>query len=281
VNQGEFPAEMTITRIVQEGPPMFTVFIRDITERKRAEQEIHQLNSQLEQRVLERTEELQAANKELEAFSYSVSHDLRAPLRGIDGFSRALLEDHGPKLDEEAKRKLGRVRMASQRMASLIDDLLNLSRINRVEIRHELVDLTLIARQIAGELQQLHPQRVVFFEIADGITAKGDTQLLHVVLDNLLRNSWKYTSKNPSARIEFNSFVRDGELTYFVRDNGAGFDMAHAAMLFVPFQRLHTQADFEGTGVGLATVQRIIRRHGGRVWAEGAVGKGATFYFTI
>jgi PAS domain S-box-containing protein len=203
-DRSEFPAELTITRIAQEGPPMFTGFIRDITARKRAEQEILELNSELEQRVLKRA-------AELEAFSYSVSHDLRAPLRGIDGFSRALLENYGSKLDEEAKRQLGRVRIASQHMAALIDDLLKLSRINRLELRQELVDLSSIANQIAAELQQSQPQRVVGFVIANGITARGDAQLLRIVLDNLLRNSWKYTSKHPTAKIEFNTVERDGE----------------------------------------------------------------------
>jgi PAS domain S-box-containing protein len=277
----EFPAELTITRIAREGPPMFTGFIRDITDRKRAEQEILQLNSELEQRVIKRTEELEASNKELEAFSYSVSHDLRAPLRGIDGFSRALLEENGPNLDEEAKRKLGRVRSASQHMASLIDALLKLSRINRLDMRQEPVDLSLIATQVAAELQQSQPQRSVVFKITDGMITQGDPQLLRVVLDNLFRNSWKYTSKHPTAKIEFGRLERDGECVYFVRDDGAGFEMAHANLLFTPFQRLHRQTDFEGTGVGLATVQRIIRRHGGRLWAEGAVEQGATFYFTM
>jgi PAS domain S-box-containing protein len=280
-NHSEFPAELTITRIAHDGAPMFTGFIRDISERKIAEEEIRQLNNDLEQRVIKRTAELDASNKELEAFSYSVSHDLRAPLRGIDGFSKALLEDYGPKLDEEAKRQLGRIRIASQRMALLIDDLLKLSRLNHVEIRQEPVDLTLIARQIAVELQQSQPGRVIFFEIDDDLRTTGDPQLLRVVVDNLFRNSWKYTSKHPTAKIEFKSFVRDDERVYFVRDDGVGFDMAHADMLFTPFERLHRQADFEGVGVGLATVQRIIRRHGGRLWAEGAVEQGATFYFTV
>jgi signal transduction histidine kinase len=252
-----------------------------LNEIQRAQREIQQLNNDLEQRVIKRTAELEAANKELEAFSYSVSHDLRAPLRGIDGFSRSLLEDYGSQLDDEAKRQLGRIRIGSQRMALLIDDLLKLSRINRLEIRREPVDLTSIARQIAAELRQAEPNRVVSFEITDGMVVTGDTNLLRIVVDNLLRNSWKYTSKHATAKVEFGKFERDGEIVYFVRDDGAGFDMAHANMLFVPFQRLHRQSDFEGIGVGLATVQRIIRRHEGRIWAEGAVEKGTTIYFTI
>src|SRR5882724_8385997 len=277
----EFPAEVTITRISQEGPPTFTGFIRDITERKRAEKEIRELNDQLEQRVIERTAELEASNRELEAFSSAVSHDLRAPLRSIDGFSKALLDDGREILDPQCQGHLTRIRAASQRMGLLIDDLLNLSRLSRTEMRRETVDLTSLARQITAELKQTQLDRDVIVTIEDGLIVEGDTHLLRVALENLLGNAWKYTSKHPTARIELVRANTGAEHVYLVRDDGAGFDMAHAALLFRPFQRLHRQTEFEGTGVGLATVQRIIHRHGGRLWAEGTVDAGAAFYFTL
>ena len=225
--------------------------------------------------------ELEQVNKELEAFSYSVSHDLRAPLRSIDGFSQALLEDYEDKLDEQGKDYLRRVRAATQRMSQLIDDLLNLSRISRTEIHYEEVNLTAIAKAITAELQKTQPERQVEFVIGENIVARGDSHLLRIVLDNLFRNAWKFTSKHPDARIEFGTIQQDGRLVYYVRDNGAGFDMNYANKLFTPFQRLHKSTEFEGTGIGLATVQRIIHRHGGSIWAEGEVEKGATFYFTL
>ncbi|HON72569.1 MAG TPA: ATP-binding protein, partial [bacterium] len=207
--------------------------------------------------------------------------DLRAPLRSIDGFSQALLEDYEDKLDEQGKDYLRRVRAATQRMSQLIDDLLNLSRISRTEMHYEEVNLTAIAKAIAAELQKTQPERQVEFVIGENIVARGDSHLLRIVLDNLLRNAWKFTSKHPHARIEFGTIQQDGRLVYYVRDNGAGFDMNYANKLFTPFQRLHKSTEFEGTGIGLATVQRIIHRHGGSVWAEGEVEKGATFYFTL
>ena len=235
----------------------------------------------LEEQLQHRNIELAAVNDELEAFSYSVSHDLRAPLRSIDGFSQALLEDYADKLDEQGKDYLGRARAASQRMGILIDDLLNLSRVTRTEIRRESVDLSALAQLVGSELQQQDPDRQVTFEVAEGAVAVGDPHLLRTVLDNLIGNAWKFTGKHPQARLEFGITEDNGQRAYFVRDDGAGFDMAHANKLFRAFQRLHEVTEFEGTGIGLATVQRIINRHGGRVWAESAIGEGATFYFTL
>jgi len=257
--------------------------------------ELQRYAAELERRVEARTHELQerneslrrnaaellAANTELDAFAYSVSHDLRAPLRSIDGFSQVLLEDYAGKLDEAGQESLQRVRAASQRMGTLIDDLLKLARVTRAEIRTEDVDLSGMARDIVADLQRSTPERQVEFEIAPGLKARGDTRLLRVALDNLLRNSWKYTAKQPAPRVEFRSADANGGRTFMVRDNGAGFDMKYADKLFGVFQRLHAAADFEGTGIGLATVRRIINRHGGRIWAEGAVDQGATFYFTL
>lgn len=254
---------------------------RDITALKRAHEDLRVLNAKLEQRVRERTCELEAANKELEAFSYSVSHDLRAPLRSIDGFSRILLEDYAAKLDDEGHGHLNRVRAATQRMAQLIDDLLNLSRVTRAQIRIEKVDLGAVAGAVAEELRQREPGRTVEFSAPEGVITEGDPHLLRVALENLLGNAWKFTCKEPHPRIEFGSMRADGRTDYFVRDNGAGFDARYAAKLFSAFQRLHSNTDFPGTGIGLATVQRIIHRHGGRVWAEGEVNKGATFYFNL
>jgi len=243
---------------------------KEIAERKRAEEAIKQLNARLE-----------LANKELEAFSYSVSHDLRAPLRWIDGFSQILLEEYLDKLDDQGQQYLRQVRESSQQMAQLIDDLINLSRVTRAEMSKEPVDLSRIAETVAEALRKTQPDRAVEFVIEKGMMAQGDPRLLRVVLENLLGNGWKYTGKRSPPRIEFGRTEQGGRPAYFVRDNGAGFDMAYVHKLFGAFQRLHAVSEFPGTGIGLATVQRIIHRHGGRVWAEGAVEKGATFYFTL
>jgi light-regulated signal transduction histidine kinase (bacteriophytochrome) len=250
----------------------------EIAERQQAEQRVQSLNQGLRQAILE----LKAVNSELEAFSYSVSHDLRAPLRSIDGFSQALLEDYGGRLDDTGQDFISRIRAATQRMGNLIDDLLTLSRVTRSSIRMESVNLSQLARRIATDLQQGCPERRVEFEIAPDLRAYGDTHLLQVVLENLLNNAWKFTAKQSQPIVTVGQSQSDnGSPIYFVRDNGAGFDMAYVDKLFSPFQRLHGMQDFPGNGIGLATVQRIIHRHGGRVWAEGVIDRGATFYFTL
>jgi two-component system NtrC family sensor kinase len=226
-------------------------------------------------------EELKYKNKELETFSYSVSHDLRAPLRSIDGFSQALIEDYGDRLDETAKNYLHRIRAAAQRMAALIDDMLLLSRISRAQVNRERVDISSLARTVAEELKNENPERVVTVKIQSDLRAQADRGLMRVLLDNLLGNAWKFTARTSNARIELRAQAQDGDTVFFVKDNGAGFDMAHANALFQPFQRLHDAADFPGTGIGLATVQRVVDHHGGRIWAEGKVGCGATVFFTI
>ena len=249
--------------------------------RQQAEAEIRLLNLELEGRVRERTAQLEAANRELEAFSYSVSHDLRAPLRGIDGWTLAFLEDYAHQLDDQGRTYLERVRTETQHMGQLIDDMLSLSRVGRSEVRQEPVDLTALARTIIGRLRETGPERLVEFVIQEGLTAVGDPQLLEIALSNLLDNAWKFTGKRPEGVIEFGRMHREGQPVFFVRDNGAGFDPAYADKLFGVFQRLHKASEFPGTGIGLATVRRILHRHGGRIWAEAAVDRGATFYFTL
>lgn len=251
---------------------------RDMTERKQVEARVALLNEDLQHRAAS----LEVANKELESFSYSVSHDLRAPLRTIAGFSQAIAEDYASQLDAEGKNYLQRIQAAAQRMGELIDDLLKLARITRMEMHFETVNMSELAHMITAELQQTQPERQAEFVIAEGLIANGDSQLLRIVLENLLGNAWKFTARRPQARIEVGLIEHsEHEQVFVIRDDGEGFDMAYADKLFGAFQRLHAMTEFEGTGIGLATVQRIVHRHGGRVWAEGAVSKGAAFYFTL
>jgi light-regulated signal transduction histidine kinase (bacteriophytochrome) len=256
-------------------------------EKKRVEEVNAELRSEIAERA--RVEEAlrhakavaEAASKELEAFSYSVAHDLRAPLRSIDGFSQALLEDCADRLDADGKKYLAYVRDAALYMGKLIDDLLDLSRVTRAELRRERVDLSDLARAVFARLRDAQPDRVAELVVQDGLVAQADPRLCEVVLVNLLGNAWKFTGKRASARIELAARKGEKPTVFFVRDNGAGFNSAYAGKLFGVFQRLHRAQEFEGTGIGLATVQRIVRRHGGRVWAEGEVDRGATFYFTL
>jgi PAS domain S-box-containing protein len=250
---------------------------RDVTETREAEARIHTLASQLERK----NAELHAANHELESFAYSVSHDLRAPLRAIDGFALILVEDHADRLDDRGKDAVARVRAAAGRMGRLIDDLLSLSRIARADMTRAPVDLSALAASVVEDLRAASPDRDVVVEVEPGLRAEGDARLLRILLVNLLGNAWKYTAKKPRARVQVGRTTKDGVPAFFVRDDGAGFPGEYASRLFRPFERLHLEQDFSGTGIGLATVQRIVARHGGRVFAEGVEGKGATFSFTL
>jgi PAS domain S-box-containing protein len=273
----EFPIELALASSDVDGELFFTAIVRDITVRAEAERKIQDLN----RRLLLDNAELEAVNKELEAFSYSVSHDLRAPLRAIDGFSQALVEDVGPLLKPEHHSHLNRVRQAAQRMGLLIDDLIKLARVTRTDVKIDDVDLSEIAQILATNLQDSAPERQAEFVIAPDLQARGDPRLVQVALDNLLSNSWKFTAPRTPARIEFGKAVANGKPAFFVRDNGVGFDMNYAGKMFGAFQRFHDAREFSGTGIGLATVQRIVHKHGGRIWAESQPGEGATFYFTL
>ncbi|MFN7087312.1 MAG: ATP-binding protein [Burkholderiales bacterium] len=264
-----------------DGAVLWDGVLSDITLHKRAAIDILTLNEKLERRVAERTRQLEMINKELEAFSYSVSHDLRAPLRAVEGFSRLLQQKYGQALDESANDYLQRIQRAALRMNELVDDLLKLSRISRTEIKRETIDLSIMAQAILKELRDGAPERAVDITVEDGLAVNGDARLLRIMMENLLGNAWKFTQKTPRARIAVGSAVDEGKKVFFINDNGAGFDMARAHKLFGAFQRLHRTSDFEGTGIGLATVQRIVALHGGRVWAKGIAGQGATFYFSL
>jgi light-regulated signal transduction histidine kinase (bacteriophytochrome) len=243
--------------------------------------EVRHANAELERRVTERTRQLEAANRELEAFAYAVSHDLRAPLRSMSGFSQILQETAPPGLDEKSRHYLQRIHDASLRMSSLIDDLLNLSRIGRSELTARPISLSQIAAEAAAAIRERHPTREVQLEITPGMEVSADPRLLRIALENLLSNAWKYTSRSPHARVCVGTQSGESGPVYFVRDNGVGFDMKYADKLFVPFQRLHPESEFPGSGIGLVTVQRIVARHGGRIWADAKPDEGATFYFTM
>jgi light-regulated signal transduction histidine kinase (bacteriophytochrome) len=277
----EFPVEISLSPLIGTETPMSCAAIRDVGDRRAVEAELRDHRERLEDLVEERTTALSATNRELEAFSYTVSHDLRAPLRSIDGFSQALIEDHAGQLDEEGLDHLERVRRASQRMATLLDGLLSLSRLTRSELKRERVNLSAVAVAIAEELMPSRAERTVQVDIAPGIYVEADPRQLQVALENLLGNAFKFTVGTDDARIEVAPAVLDGEPAVVVRDNGAGFDMAYADKLFGAFQRLHAEREFPGSGLGLATVQRIVSRHGGRIEADGHVGAGAAFTFTL
>ncbi len=282
----EFWVVLFIQPITYNDSPCLLSVLYDITERRLAEEEIHRLNEELEERVAERTAQLESANKELESFAYSVSHDLRTPLFAINGYLQLLEEKYKAELGDKGKHYIMRLREASRRMAQLIEDILKLSRSTGGDLHPEKVNLSAIALDIAGNLQKMYQNRDVDIRITPDIVAEGDARLLRVVLENLLGNAWKFTGKREKGIIEFgvtapDNNQKDKKPVYFVRDNGAGFDMAHADKLFSVFQRLHSDDEFKGTGIGLATVHRIIQRHGGRVWAEGVQESGATFYFTL
>jgi light-regulated signal transduction histidine kinase (bacteriophytochrome) len=256
--------------------------IRDISERKHADDEVRRLTAELELRVAERTAQLEVLNQELESFSYSVSHDLRAPLRRITGFANVLREDFADRQSAESLHVIEKICASVENMSALTDALINLAYFSHIALQRSNVDLSAMAHLVAADLQLSQPDRNVSFVIAEGLTCRGDAALLRIVLDNLLGNAWKFTARCSAALIEFGvTPAANGSDEFFVRDNGAGFNMAYAERLFGTFQRLHHQREFPGIGVGLATVQRIVRRHGGRIWAQSSVGQGATFYFSI
>ena len=273
--------EIVSHELLWRGRPARLVSANDITERLKAERQIAEMNANLESLVKERTRQLETVNQELEAFSYSVSHDLRAPLRVIDGFGQALAEDYGSLLEGNGKKYLSRIRATTQRMGVLIDDLLTLARVSRRQVKREPLDLSVLAAEILAEHRDKEPAREVGGQVCPGMAAVADRGLVKIVLDNLIGNAWKFTSKKPGAHIDVGWTNGEQPAVFHVRDDGAGFDMQYAGKLFGAFQRLHAESDFSGTGIGLATVQRIINLHGGRIWAEGEPGAGAVFYFTL
>ena len=279
LNRAGLPSEAAVMKEYSE--QLVSKLVEKNQELEQARADLQQANRELDHRVQQRTAELKVANQELESFSYSVSHDLRAPLRHIGGFIDILQEECAGQLTESSLKNLQRVRMAARTMGELIDALLELSQVTRAEMNRRPVDLSAIAVEVCADLQQIEPNRVVELEIAPGLNANGDPRLLRVVMVNLLGNAWKYTRKRPDARIEFGKLAGEAAGTFYVRDNGAGFDMAHVGKLFGAFQRLHRAAEFEGTGIGLATVQRIIHRHNGKIRGESINHQGATFYFTL
>jgi PAS domain S-box-containing protein len=280
-NGEEFPLEASISQVEAGGTKTYTVIIRDITERKKAEEQIQKLNLELERRVEARTAELTATNRELEAFTYSVAHDLRAPLRHIDAFSKILREEFGAQLPPDARQYLDNIRQGSQRMNLLVDDLLNLARVGRQELKCLPIPLGRLVKDVVADLQQETQGRQIEWRLQPLPAVECDPGLMKLVFANLISNAVKYTRTRPVANIEVGCLQSNGAVTIFVRDNGVGFNMKYANKLFGVFQRLHRAEEFEGTGVGLATVERIIRKHGGCVWAEGAVDKGAVFYFSF
>lgn len=281
----EFPVEISLSPLETEQGWLVSSAIRDVSERKAAERardEAAARVSELADALTQRAAQLEQLNQELEAFSYSVSHDLRAPLRALDGFSQALLNDYSEaSLDARGQDYLQRIRRASLKMARLIDALLELSRLSRMQMTQEPVDLSAIARTVGADLMSTTPDRSVELIVQPGLQVNGDARLIEIMIRNLLGNAWKFTNAQPKARIEVGTTVIDEGGIFFVTDDGAGFDATYADQLFVPFQRLHSDTEFEGTGIGLALVQRIVSRHGGRIWAEATVGQGATFFFTL
>ncbi|MBI9051403.1 MAG: GAF domain-containing protein [Anaerolineaceae bacterium] len=279
--ENAYKAHVELEHLLQNADQARQVLLSVIEDQKMAEEKIQQLNQELEQRVKDRTTQLEVANRELEAFAYSVSHDLRAPLRAMDGFSSALIEDYPDKLDEQGRHYLGRIQQASQRMGQLIEDLLHLSRVTRREMILENVNLSFIAQEIAKDLQLHHKERDIQFNIKDNITVKADSHLIRIALENLISNAVKFSGNEDKAVIDMNMIEQDNEIIYYIRDNGVGFNMQYTNKLFSPFQRLHSMEEFPGTGIGLVTVQRIINRHGGRIWPEAKLDEGATFFFTL
>jgi PAS domain S-box-containing protein len=277
----EFPVEAAISQADSAGHKLYTVILRDLTERLRAEGEILRLNAELERRVQERTAELQAANQELESFGYTVAHDLRAPLRAMEGFSQALMEDYGERVDGEARIYLNQIIRGSEHLGELIDGLLQLSRSVRGELRRDRVDLSSLAEEVLAELARSEPSRKVSWQVERGLTARADARMMEIVMRNLLGNAWKYTVRAPAAAIRLYASNDGAQRVFHVVDNGVGFDMAHSDKLFQPFQRLHRQDEFPGIGIGLATVQRILHRHGGQIHATSAPGQGAEFCFRL